>query len=120
MLLRDAECLPRGPLRDRRYRLFQLHIENGNAVGIIHLYFPIDSVLRGDRGLTQQAQRAPVVSFIDFFLLIANPGMEMEDRVKRQAIDQKPAIADSYVAINKSSLRTKFLQGQLEKFFSSP
>src|SRR5437762_3874628 len=99
MLLRDAECLPRGPLRDRRYRLFQLHIENGNAVGIIHLYFPIDSVLRGDRGLTQQAQRAPVVFFIDFFLLIANPGMEMEDRVKRQAIDQKPAIADSHSAL---------------------
>ena len=99
MLLRKAECLPRWPLRDRRYRLFQLHIENGDAVGIIHLYFPIDSVLRGDRALTQQAQRAPVVSAIDFFLLLANPGVEMEDRVKRQTIDQNPAIADSHSAL---------------------
>jgi hypothetical protein len=36
-----------------------------------------------------------------------------------QAIDlfsEKPAVADSYVAIKKPELRMKFLQGQLERF----
>ena len=55
MLLRNAECLPRGPLRDRRYRLFQSHVQNSGAPRIVHLYLPVNSILGDHRGLAQEA-----------------------------------------------------------------
>ncbi len=55
MLLRNAECLPRGPLRDRRYRLFQSHVQNSGAPRIVHLYLLFYYLFGDHRDLAQQA-----------------------------------------------------------------
>jgi len=55
MLLRKAECLPRGPLRDRCNRLLQSYIYNSGTPLVVHLDFPIESILGGYRGFAQQA-----------------------------------------------------------------